>query len=323
MNRAPLLSLCMIVRNENETLPDCLSSITGIVDEIVIVDTGSTDDTPNIVKQYGARLYNFPWNDNFSEARNESLKRARGDWIIYLDADEQLSSTHRVRLKTLLPNTDAMGFDVAVRSFLGPEYHWGESTRIFRNHEKIRFEGCVHEQITPSILRLGGKIDKMNMIIEHSGYDKEKHDLEAKYLRNEKLLLKQIQENSNDAFAHYCLGNLYDQMQKDQLAIQFYKKSLLLKHDQPKALFLLGNKFLQFNEFKQAEQCFQNAHDLAPDVSEVVYNLAISQIKQERYNDAISSFRQVLQIRPNNENVERKIEACSQRMKQRCTVNEL
>ena len=85
------VSLCMIVKNEENYLPNCLNSIKDIVDEIIVVDTGSTDKTVDIAKSFGAKVYYFPWRNNFSEARNESLKYATKDWILILDADDELS----------------------------------------------------------------------------------------------------------------------------------------------------------------------------------------------------------------------------------------
>ncbi len=96
------VSLCMIVKNEEDYLPQCLESIKDIVDEIIIVDTGSTDKTVKIAESYGAKVYYFKWNNNFSEARNESLKYATKDWILILDADDELHSEYQENLKLLL-----------------------------------------------------------------------------------------------------------------------------------------------------------------------------------------------------------------------------
>lgn len=84
------LSLCMIVRNEEQNLSECLDSVKNVVDEIIVIDTGSTDETVGIAESYGAQVEHFPWCDDFSKARNESIKYASGDWILWLDADERL-----------------------------------------------------------------------------------------------------------------------------------------------------------------------------------------------------------------------------------------
>ena len=94
---APLLSATLIVRDEERNLPDCLGSIDGVVDEVVVVDTGSTDGSVELARELGARVVSHPWRGNFSEARNLALEVARGEWILYLDADERLRPADRRR----------------------------------------------------------------------------------------------------------------------------------------------------------------------------------------------------------------------------------
>lgn len=89
---ADTISLCLITKNEAGNIERCLRSVVGAVDEIIVVDTGSTDATPELARQYGAQVYTVPWRDNFSEARNASLALAGGDWILFLDADEELAA---------------------------------------------------------------------------------------------------------------------------------------------------------------------------------------------------------------------------------------
>src|SRR5205809_7536444 len=97
----PHVSLCVIAKNEEANLPACLSSAADLVDEIVVVDTGSTDRTKEIAEQFGAKVVDFPWVDSFAAARNESLKHATGDYAFWLDADDRLGETHRERFRTL------------------------------------------------------------------------------------------------------------------------------------------------------------------------------------------------------------------------------
>src|SRR5262245_11774107 len=98
---AQRVSLCMIVKNEEDNLPACLGSVADIVDEMVVVDTGSTDRTKEVAERFGARVYDFEWVDSFAAAANESLCRATGDWIFWLSADEWLDATNRQRLRNL------------------------------------------------------------------------------------------------------------------------------------------------------------------------------------------------------------------------------
>ncbi|MFB5685249.1 glycosyltransferase family 2 protein, partial [Paenibacillus terreus] len=98
----PSISLCMIVRNEEKYLPKCLSSVQRIVDEIIIVDTGSTDDTVAIAKSFGAKVIQMPWQNSFADARNRGFDEATGDWILWLDADEEMDVNEAEKLKGLL-----------------------------------------------------------------------------------------------------------------------------------------------------------------------------------------------------------------------------
>src|SRR5436190_22371274 len=99
LNPGQKLSLCMIVKNESKHLANCLESVDGVVDEIIIVDTGSTDNTIEIAEKYGAKVFHYKWHDDFGAARNEALKYASGDWVLVLDADEVLSDESKDKIR--------------------------------------------------------------------------------------------------------------------------------------------------------------------------------------------------------------------------------
>jgi hypothetical protein len=161
----PYLSLCMIVRDSARTLPACLESIRPWVDEMVIVDTGSVDDTPRIVETFGGRLFHFPWCDDFSAARNESLRHARGEWLFWMDSDDMIPPECGRKLRDLVER----GIDPRVTGFVmqvhcpggredgGPEFNVTvvDHVKLFRNRPAIRFDGRIHEQLLPSIRRSG------------------------------------------------------------------------------------------------------------------------------------------------------------------------
>lgn len=317
MSRAPLLTLTMIVKDEADYLNGCLDSVETVVDEIVIVDTGSTDATCAIAERYGARLFYHPWNDSFAEARNVSLKHASGDWILYLDADERLRPEYKGMVRQLLADPKAMAFDVKICSQLKNSCHWGEFPRLFRNHPLIRFEGRIHEQHIPSIQRLRGVIKPCDVVIDHLGYNLSAVQMQHKLERNEYLLKKQLSDDPENAFAWYCLGNVYDQMNEKAKAIRHYQTAIQLKPDQPKANYLLGNKLLESGNYPQAEYYYQQAHRYAPDVPEIVYNLAIAQIKQSRYAEAIINFRKVLVLSPADRRIPGYIHICRQMLRRR------
>lgn len=209
----PRISLSMIVRNEERFLPECLESVRGLVDEVVIVDTGSTDATAEIAGKAGARLYSAPWTGDFSEARNASLGRCAGDWVLYLDADERVIPGQAGQVRSLIAHPSAAAFYVLVRSTLSLQD--GKSTqvmpypRLFRRQPGILFEGSVHEQIAPSILRAGGKIFTSSVTIEHLGYDQGFEALREKIRRNLVPLLGRVRCTPLDWYAHLHIARSY------------------------------------------------------------------------------------------------------------------
>jgi glycosyltransferase involved in cell wall biosynthesis len=139
----------MIVRNEERFLAGCLNSIRYIVDEIVMVDTGSTDQTKAIARKFNARVFDFPWKDDFSRARNEALKYCSGEWILYIDADERLRHEEREEVRDLLSDSNKVAFTVKFHPITG--YTAYREFRLFRNDPRIRFKGVIHETIVHSI----------------------------------------------------------------------------------------------------------------------------------------------------------------------------
>ncbi len=216
-----LLSLSMIVKNEEKNLPGCLDSVKDIVDEIIIVDTGSEDRTKEIASEFRAEIFDYPWQNDFSAARNESLKRCKGEWVLYLDADERLEEKSKAFLRNMLENTSENigGYICTIESrhaaLTGEaEEHRGGYPRIFRNYgyPKIKFMGRVHEQITPSILELGKNFLMSDVVIKHLGYDQSREVMEQKIKRNYAMLMQHINEEPANAFAWYQLGQTLAQM---------------------------------------------------------------------------------------------------------------
>ncbi len=128
----PTLSVCMIVKNEEKSLPRCLESIKNVADEIIIVDTGSTDNTMSIARDFGAKVYQYAWKDNFSEARNHSLSHASCDWILQIDADEEREQADIPKLRQAMCHTDYKGIIVSIQSVIKGSFHTFFNTRIFR-----------------------------------------------------------------------------------------------------------------------------------------------------------------------------------------------
>ena len=214
-NHEGTISLCMIVRDESENLERCLQSVHGFVDEIIVVDTGSRDATPDIAGRYGAALCHFPWQDDFSQARNESLKHAIGEWVLVLDADEELPPETAQNLRRLASSSDIEAWTFTIispcsSSRAGQQVkHPG--LRMFKNREAYFFEGKIHEQIQPSILRAnpGAAILHADAAIMHYGYRQDTNQRREKTLRNISILKQVLAERPADPFQNYNLGLSY------------------------------------------------------------------------------------------------------------------
>lgn len=200
-----LLSAALIVRDEERFLEGCLRSIAGLVDETVVVDTGSTDRSREIARDLGARLFEYPWNHDFAAARNHALDLARGAWILYIDADERVSAGDRATLEPLLRDPLLAACTVRFRPITGFTRY--REYRLFRNRPDLRFRGVIHETHVPALLDLcareGLGIAHSEVAIDHLGYD---GDLAHKHRRNLPLLRARLATDPNHVYSWCHLG---------------------------------------------------------------------------------------------------------------------
>ncbi|MFH1851400.1 MAG: glycosyltransferase [Candidatus Neomarinimicrobiota bacterium] len=225
-NSGPRLSLCMIVKNESDHLAGCMDSVQGVVDQIVVVDTGSTDDTTSIASSYGAEVFNFDWVDDFARARNFSLDQARGEWVLWLDADERLTAASRREITRLLrPEARPVIYRVRIRNRMrsgGYEY-LSTAHRLFNNHRGIRFSGRIHEQVSPSAAARQGEERESGIIIEHLGYGFSEEQMAGKFRRNGRLLERLVRDEPHNAYAHYTLAQNYGLLEQLDRAAEHYR----------------------------------------------------------------------------------------------------
>jgi hypothetical protein len=196
----------MIVKNEAAFLEGCLSSIVDHTDEIVVVDTGSTDTTVEIAARFGSKILHFPWCGDFAAARNVALENATGDWLLYIDADERLACPPCARLPELLPAAEATG--VRVRFRPRSDMTCYDELRLFRRDSRIRFSGVIHETIVPAVKAVcdedgTGIVMDYQIGIEHLGYDGVQ---DHKHERNIPLLRKAVADKPGRVFLRYDLG---------------------------------------------------------------------------------------------------------------------
>ncbi len=226
----PRVSLCMIVRDEEERLPACLASVAGLVDEIIVVDTGSRDRSRDVAGAAGARVVDYVWVDDFAAARNESIRHATGDWIFWLDADERLDQANREKLQTLLNGVRYEKAAYLMRQLSLTNDPYGskvsvDHVRLFRRDEAVRWEYRVHEQILLAIRRAGHELRRTDIIIDHSGFE---HPVasQRKLERNLALLEKQDAEKPDDPVTLYHTGLILNRLGRTSAALPVLTRSL-------------------------------------------------------------------------------------------------
>ncbi len=228
------LSLCMIVRDNAPVLTACLNSIRPWVDEMVVVDTGSRDETPKLAERLGARVFHFPWCDDFSAARNESLRHARGHWLFWMDSDDVIDEDNGRKLRALACQDD----DPAILGFVmqvhcpGPGADGALHTtvvdhvKLLRNVPGIAFEGRIHEQVLTSIRRLGGEVGWTDIFVVHAGYDHSPEGQARKRERDLRLLHQEHQERGDHPFTLFNLGMTYADLGRSVEAIEYLRRSI-------------------------------------------------------------------------------------------------
>ncbi|HZU01895.1 MAG TPA: glycosyltransferase [Ktedonobacteraceae bacterium] len=274
-----LVSLTMIVKNEAATLDHCLVSVRDIVDEVIVVDTGSTDNTKAIAQQHGARVFDLPWPDSFAVARNESIRHANGQWILWLDADEHFDDANRDRLRRLLGGLgeeNAAYIMKCVCDFgqIGASLTHTAHVRLFRNHPAIRWDYRVHEQILPAIKRAGHAIRFHDATITDIGYTNPAQ-VNQKLERNLRLLQLDLAERPNDPFTLFNLGWTYADLDRITDAIPLLHRSLQHSHHAntitPKLYSLLALCHLRLGQIEQAWAACQAGHSLCPYDADLIF----------------------------------------------------
>jgi len=269
----------MIVKDEADRLPQCLASVKEVVDQVVVVDTGSSDRTVEIAESYGAQVHHFEWCDDFAAARNESLRHAVGDWVLWMDADEQLEPNQVPRLvECLTAIEEPVCYRVTIRSpQRGGVHHDSDAHRLFTNHFGIRFEGRIHEQVAPSARRIGAVEKAANFHLLHHGYALDPENMSLKVQRNRELLKRCLADEPDNAYYHFTLAQNYNSTGDDLKALSHYERALTLRQFEPSMEASLLNCAAQtcfkLGMVERAEELSKRSLELVPIQSGAVYNL--------------------------------------------------
>jgi len=315
----PSISLCMIVKNEEAYIQNCLESVRPIVSEIVVIDTGSTDRTVDIAHAAGAQIYTFKWCDDFAAARNFSLTMASGDWILVLDADEMIAPSDLAQFEKLTANplicTEFLqrhysddcrmsGFSVCAKEFPDLEknylgYFESNCCRLFPNNEGLEFRGRIHELVEQSIFEQKRfQIRRTNARIHHYG-----HTPEAKKSKNKSSIYRPLgeekaREKQDDWKSFYELGVEYNQTRQYQEAVHAFLKSIELKNDYLDTWVNIGYSFMELQLYAEAEKALMHAIVRSPVCGEAYCNLGVVYMRQRKYKEAEVILSQACAIKP-------------------------
>lgn len=285
------LSLCMIVKNEEKHLAKCLSSVKDVVDEIVIVDTGSTDKTLEIVKSFNANIFHFDWINDFSAARNFALSKCTGKWILYLDADEELNPNSVNELLNYKSRTPA-GVYCTIKSIGTSDVNGSvmRYPRLFANFSGVEFVGKVHEQVVDSLKK--NKIPLIDSEIEiiHHGYAIDEYSLKQKKERNLSLLLSNENKKTNVYDSLKLIQTLIslDKFDEAELRIdKLIKSKSLAANYLSLVLFYKAQIKFEKNDLKSALEFALKSFKNLKDKPELSYLIYLIFLRAENLNEAL------------------------------------
>lgn len=301
------LSLCMIVKNEEMSIGRCLSSVRNIVDEMIIVDTGSTDKTMEIAKSFGSKVLDFEWNDNFSDARNYSLKHATGDWILLMDADDELDEENKLKIINLLSEDKPVdAYFLVTLSYLGEEacseVSKNLNVRLIRNKRGYYFSGMIHEQIYSNILRVNpdARIENKDISINHYGYLNKNIELHEKRKRNMKILEKELEAHPDSSFNLFNMGTEYLALGDHKNALNFYERAYERFNPNEgystKLIFKMVHCLLIMGRSEEAIGIIEEALKFYPEFTDLEHLQAIAYCQTGQFMNAVRHLRNCIKM---------------------------
>jgi len=310
--KSPTLSVCLIAKNEEKVIGKCLASIKEIADEIIVVDTGSTDKTKEIASSYGAKIMDYTWEDDFSKARNIYLENATKDWIFSIDADETIEGKDGVKIRQLIEmDFDAFSFiqrtysneenDVNFlksdeREFLG--YLSVPTIRLFRNFKGFYYEDAVHETIDASLMKNKAKLGNTDIAIHHYEILKGKEELKRKQLNYLEYSKKRLEENPRDVKALCDIGLAYFKfMNEPESAIPYLLKAKEIDENYPRSYIILGEIYASLKKYEEAIPLYEKLVQIEPErKADNYYYLGQLYQALNQKEKAISAFNDALKL---------------------------
>ena len=297
MTEQKTLSLCMVVKNEEENISRCLQSIDSAVDEIIIVDTGSTDHTKDISERYGASVFDFSWQDDFSAARNEGIRRATGDWILWLDADEMVDQDDLLALQNAINTSIEKYLAIHLINFYGETTNIRDSfqvgqVRLFQNKVGVFFEGRIHEHLN---IPNADQVTDIPVRVYHFGYMQNVMTKKHKHDRNIRMLNMEALDQPDNPWIYYHLASEYFNTQQYIKAFEHVNFALfrfLIQGMKPPAIVyrLKYLILLQHGSIDGALAGIDKAIEMYPDYVDLHYFKGILHFNKKRYAEALEAF---------------------------------
>lgn len=302
----------MIVKNEEISLSSCLNSVKNFVDEMIVLDTGSTDNTVKIATELGAKVYHFQWNDNFAEARNEALQYVIGDWILVLDADEVLTPEIIPTIQKAIANENNLVVNLLRHEVGSISSPYSLLSRLFRKHSQVKFSRPYHAMIDDSVEELIKTenhwqiVNLSEIAIKHYGYQPNVIISKNKTEKAKKAMESYLSKNPKDAYVASKLGALYLQIGQENKGIKLLKTAIKSNLADAPVLFELyyhlANALNKQGDFNHAIKYYQKA--IAQPILEkiklgVYNNLASLYQRKGDFENAVKFYEITIKIEPN------------------------
>lgn len=301
------ISLCMIVKNEEDCLVRCLESARDFVDEIIVVDTGSTDRTVEIAKSFGALIYHHPWENDFSKHRNQSLSYATGDWVFQLDADEELFAEDGCKIRGTAEKGDADYYNCVFYDFKKDGSVRGvfNLIRLFKNSAGMRYTQKVHNQLITT-----GRGAFSSIRIRHYGYDLSEEKMEAKHIRTTTLLKEMLETDPEDAYSRHQLAASYSMhreyekaVEQGEMALGIMRKKGLQNGFLMTTFYTVAQGYYALGNIADAERVCREALVLYPmhlDICHILADICFRKHSIGEYLDAAERYLNIYDELPKN-----------------------
>lgn len=269
------LSLCMIVKNEAENLPKCLKSVADVVDEKIVVDTGSSDRTVAIAQSLGAQVKFYQWHDDFAAARNHALQYVTGDWVLVLDADEKFVPQQTTALRSLLANPDHLVVNLVRQEVGAMQSPYSLVSRVFRRHPALQFSRPYHAMVDDSVLALQQQepqwkvVNLPHVALLHDGYQQAAIAGKSKFDRARQAMEQYLAHHPNDTYTCTKLGALHVESGNWATGIELLQRGMQSRNSTP---------------------------DLEPDICyELHYHLGLAYSRMNQLADAVDQYQQAIE----------------------------